>query len=130
MPPTFSPGGLSAAARQRAYEQERGNAADRLYNAAWAKAAKAFLCHNPLCSYCDLDGIVTAATLVDHFWPHRGDRELFWRREFWVPSCASCHSGMKQAIERAGWKAMEDLAARLDISRPPGGIKSLAPFGR
>jgi hypothetical protein len=25
-----------------------------------------------------LDGEVNAATLVDHFWPHRGNHEVFW----------------------------------------------------
>ena len=123
MPPTFRPGGLSSRDRQRPYDCDRGTAADRLYDATWSPAAKAFLITNPLCRYCDLDGIVTPASLVDHFWPHRGNRDLFWQRQFWIASCLGCHSSMKQAKEPAGVKAMDDLAARLGLCRPGGGSK-------
>lgn len=120
-PQTFRPGGRSAADRRREYDQDRGSAADRLYDARWAKAAKAFLKQHPLCRYCALEGYVTAATLVDHFWPHRQDVVLFWQREFWVASCAGCHSSMKQRTERAGLAALQDLAAQLGIAAPPQG---------
>lgn len=123
MPPTFRPDGLLPHERRRLYERIRGTPTDRLYDAVWSRAARSFLIGNPLCRYCDLQGIVTGATVVDHFWPHRGDTKLFWQREFWIASCASCHSGIKQATERAGAKAMNDLAARLGISRPGGGSK-------
>lgn len=118
-PPTFRPHGLSPSDRERQYDRERGTSAQRLYDGAWERAAKAFLeqPENVLCRYCDMEDIITAAKLVDHFWPHRGNRELFWRREFWVPSCARCHSGMKQATERAGHAALMRLAARIGI--PP-----------
>lgn len=120
-PPTFSPRGQSAAERRREYEQSRGTSSQRLYDSAWERAARAFLdmAENALCRYCDLEGFVTIATLVDHFWPHRGDRVLFWRREFWVPSCAACHSGMKQRAERAGRSALLALAARLGLPPAP-----------
>lgn len=117
-PPTFRPDGLSQAERDRAYDRQRGSASRRLYGAAWDKAAKAHLDASPLCRYCELRDQVVAASLVDHFWPHRGDRVLFWRRAFWVSSCASCHSGMKQAVERAGIAALTALAARLGIGSP------------
>ena len=114
-PPTFRPHGLSQADQERQYDRDRGSARSRLYDAAWDRAAKAHLCEHPLCRYCLLDKRLTSATLVDHFWPHRGDRGLFWRREFWVSSCARCHSGMKQAVERAGAAALVALAARLGL---------------
>jgi 5-methylcytosine-specific restriction protein A len=118
MPPTFRPDGLSQADRDRQYDRDRGSASCRLYGATWDKAAKAFLRRFPLCRYCELGDQVTAATLVDHFWPHRGDRDLFWRRDFWVSSCAACHSGMKQRVERAGRAALAALAARLGLGAP------------
>jgi 5-methylcytosine-specific restriction protein A len=74
---------------------------------------------HPLCRYCGLEGQVNAATLVDHFWPHRGDRGLFWDERFWVESCAPCHSGMKQSVERAGVPALLALSARIGL--PPRG---------
>ena len=118
MPPTFRPHGVSAAERERQYDRERGSSHDRLYDARWARASNAHRHAHPLCVYCELDGRVVVATLVDHIWPHRGDRTLFWRREFWVSSCTQCHSGMKQAVERQGWAALLALAARLGIAAP------------
>ncbi|MBV9549094.1 MAG: hypothetical protein JO256_05405 [Alphaproteobacteria bacterium] len=117
-PPIFQPRGKSAADRIRDYDRERGSAAERLYDWRWGKAAKAFLALYPLCRYCALHDRVTVATVVDHFWPHRGDRVLFWRSEFWVPACDSCHSGLKQAVERKGMAALRGLAARLGLAEP------------
>jgi 5-methylcytosine-specific restriction protein A len=106
--------------QRQAYERERSTTQTRqLYDGAWDRASKAWRGEHPLCRYCLLDDIVTPATLVDHFWPHRGDPDLFWNRLYWVESCDPCHSGMKQAVERAGIKAMHDLAKRLDL--PPRG---------
>jgi 5-methylcytosine-specific restriction protein A len=118
MPPTFRPHGQSKPAAAKAFETERGSASERGYGRAWQTASQAFLRNHPLCRYCDLEGFATAATLVDHFWPHRQDLALFWRREFWVASCAPCHCGMKQAVERAGRAALIELAGRLGIGSP------------
>jgi 5-methylcytosine-specific restriction protein A len=121
-PQTFHPSGLSRHERERKYERERSSTSvRRLYNASWARASAGWLKINPLCRYCDLDGEVNAATLVDHFWPHRGDRELFWDSRFWIESCDGCHSGMKQATERAGEGALLALSARLGLPPKPWG---------
>jgi len=117
MPPTFRPRGLSSAEAERQYDRERGSSTERLYDARWAREAEGHRHAHPLCVYCDLENRVTVATLVDHFWPHRGNRDLFWRREFWCSSCTACHSGMKQSVERQGTAALEALAARLGL--PP-----------
>jgi 5-methylcytosine-specific restriction protein A len=119
-PPTFRPHGLTKPAQQQAYDRERGSASQRLYGSRWATVSKSFLRAHPLCRYCELEGMVTVATLVDHFWPHRGDQALFWRSEFWIGACASCHSGMKQSVERQGHSALLALAQRLGI-RGEGG---------
>jgi 5-methylcytosine-specific restriction endonuclease McrA len=117
-PPTFHPRGGTAADRNRAYDRERGGTVRRgLRSSRWHRAAKAHLTQNPLCRYCALEGFVTAATCVDHFWPHRDDVDLFWDRRFWVSSCAHCHSSMKQSVERAGIDALTALAQRLSL--PP-----------
>lgn len=120
MPPMHRGDRRTSRDAARQYDHDRGSASSRLYDSTWAAAAKAFLRLNPLCAYCTLAGHVAAATLVDHFWPHRGDRALFWRREFWVPSCAECHSGMKQATERQGMTALLALAGRLGMGSPQG----------
>lgn len=115
MPPTFRPHGLSARDQQRLYDRDRGSASERLYDSRWSRASKLHLRCHPLCRYCELQGHVTAAALVDHFYPHRGDVMLFWRSEFWVSSCVSCHSGVKQSVERQGIIALRTLAARLGL---------------
>lgn len=74
-----------------------------LYNSyRWKKERAAFLVVNPLCEKCDQSGRVTAATIVDHRIPHRGDPILFWDRRNWAPICAHHHSSDKQREERSG----------------------------
>lgn len=101
-----------------ALDDHRGKTADRGYGAAWQRAAKAHLRAHPLCVYCELGAWgqprrVTAATLVDHYHPHRGDRGLFWVEEAWASSCTPCHSGPKQRLERQGPVALDRVARRL-----------------
>lgn len=71
----------------------------RGYNYRWQQARERFLFANPLCVYCKAKGRVTAATVVDHIVPHRGDMDLFWDQSLWQPLCASCHSAVKQREE-------------------------------
>lgn len=71
----------------------------RGYNYRWQKAREKFLRANPLCEYCQRDGRLTAATVVDHKIPHRGDQQLFWDEANWAPLCSHCHSSVKQREE-------------------------------
>lgn len=75
-------------------------AAARGYGAAWRRARKWFLAQHPLCVMCQAQGRVSAATVVDHIRPHRGDQVLFWDRDNWQALCATCHNSIKQAAER------------------------------
>jgi 5-methylcytosine-specific restriction endonuclease McrA len=45
---------------------------------------------------------VTAATVVDHIVPHRGNEALFWSIDNWQPLCQPCHDGAKQELEQTG----------------------------
>ena len=74
--------------------------AERGYGHKWQQAREAYLRENPLCVMCRDDGAVTAATVVDHIEPHKGDQALFWNRRNWQSLCASHHSGAKQRMER------------------------------
>ena len=67
----------------------RDSAAARGYGRRWRWAAKCFLDKYPLCgmrpgnrppvmSQCYEQGLTTAATVVDHVVPHRGDQQIFW----------------------------------------------------
>lgn len=57
---------------------------------------------NPLCAHCLIDGAITAATVVDHIRPHRGDMRVFWDSDNWQSLCASCH-GRKTTTQDGGF---------------------------
>lgn len=73
------------------YDQYRGTASERGYDAKWRKSRVLFLKLHPLCKYCLNEGRITAATVVDHIIPHKGNRVLFWDRNNWQPLCKQHH---------------------------------------
>ena len=108
-----------ATANAAQYEDRRGSAQSRGYDAAWRRAAAQHRKRSPLCRYCQVGAfgspIIRQAGLVDHLYPHRGDQTLFWDRRWWVSSCTPCHSGPKQAAEARGKQAIDDLASKLGL---------------
>ena len=80
----------------------RGTAYERGYGHHWRKARVAFLAQHPLCRYCEQQGKIVPATVVDHITPHKGDEVLFWDSENnWQSLCKHCHDSIK-AREEAG----------------------------
>lgn len=75
----------------RVYDRKRGNAAERGYNAEWRVARRRFLSAHPLCVECMKENRLTAATVVDHIIPHRGDAKLFWDKNNWQSLCKAHH---------------------------------------
>ncbi len=69
----------------------RESANKRGYNSRWQRARKMFLARHPLCAECERNGRLTAATVVDHIIPHKGDQALFWDENNWQPLCKQCH---------------------------------------
>jgi 5-methylcytosine-specific restriction protein A len=63
----------------------------RGYTGRWQMASRAYLHAHPLCEECKRHGRLTAATVVDHITPHRGDKTLFWDESNWQALCKSCH---------------------------------------
>jgi len=103
--------------QNRDHDQRRGSARARGYDRTWEKARAHHLAEHPLCFYC-AHGVfasarVTAATLIDHVEPHRGDRDLFWLRTNWASCCTDCHAGPKQAVEAKGPEAVAAWIATL-----------------
>ncbi|MDP9666317.1 UNVERIFIED_ORG: 5-methylcytosine-specific restriction endonuclease McrA [Pseudomonas cremoricolorata] len=74
----------------------------RGYDYRWQKARERYLEEHPLCVYCEKNGRTTAARIVDHVVPHRGDMVLFWDQANWQSLCKPCHDSVKQAEEAAG----------------------------
>ena len=73
----------------------------RGYGYKWQAAREGYLKAHPLCVFCERDGRVTLAKVVDHIVPHKGDMTKFWDSGNWQPLCKPCHDGEKQRQERA-----------------------------
>lgn len=78
---------------------DKQTANQRGYNYEWQQARLVFLNDNPLCKYCESEGRVTAAAIVDHVIAHRGDMALFWDRTNWQSLCKPCHDIVKKREE-------------------------------
>lgn len=131
------PGARARVEANREHDQRRGSAASRGYTGAWAKAADGHRRRHPLCRYCELAAFggrprVSPAELVDHLYPHKGDRAVFWLRALWVSCCKACHDGPKQAAERRGQAALDALARAIGLptlaaARGEGVVETLEP---
>lgn len=107
--------------------QERASSAARGYGADWRRLRDAFLAEHPMCRMCAAAGRTTAATVVDHIVPHRGDNRLRLSRWNLQPLCKPCHDAVKQAEDRAGYSSILDADGwPADPSHPAnrGGITS------
>lgn len=80
----------------------RPNARQRGYTRRWEKARETFLTQHPFCKMCEEQGRVTAATVVDHVVPHKGDQRLFWDTANWQALCKPHHDRTKQRMEKLG----------------------------
>lgn len=58
------------------------------------------LATEPLCRFCLITEDVTAAEVVDHITPHKGDLDLFYNPLNLQSLCKYCHDGLKQRIDR------------------------------
>lgn len=85
------------------YDERRGSSNARGYTGAWRRARKVFLSAHPLCVECMKTNKVTAATVVDHVIPHKGDKALFWDESNWQPMCAPCHSSKTVKEDMGKW---------------------------
>lgn len=90
------------ATRIPSWRSDRRSAAARGYGSKWRKARDIYLQSNPLCVYCQADGIITAANVVDHKIPHKGDQVLFWDQDNWQAMCREHHDSTKAKEEYRG----------------------------
>lgn len=105
--------------RDKRHDARRGTATERGYDSRWRKARATYLAHHPLCRMCEQQGRVTAATVVDHITPHRGDSALFWDTDNWQQLCKPHHDSAKQREERGGHASGTGLDGRpTDPSHP------------
>ena len=76
----------------RRADASRLSSSKRGYNARWRRFRQYWLARHPLCEECMRRGRTTAASVVDHIVPHRGDCELFWQDGNVQSLCVSCHA--------------------------------------
>jgi 5-methylcytosine-specific restriction protein A len=99
-PPVHRPS--APGARRHTGDTARGTAASRGYDGKWQRYRAGFLAAHPLCARCLAGGRTTAATVVDHITPHKGDARLFWNTANHQPLCKPCHDH-KTATEDGGF---------------------------
>ena len=76
----------------------------KLYKSrAWTNGRLIFLASNPLCERCLNAGRTTAATVVNHRTPHKGDVVLFFDQDNWEATCKPCHDRDIATEERRGY---------------------------
>lgn len=92
--------------QNREHDARRGSARQRGYTHRWVKARATYLKRHPLCVMCEREGRVTAARVVDHIIPHRGDQALFWDTDNWQSLCRPHHDSAKQREERGRTQAI------------------------
>jgi len=77
---------------------------DSFYKTArWQRLRKFQLIQHPLCKFCLARGIVTAANVVDHVVPHKGDWTDFVTGEL-QSLCGPCHNSAKRQVELRGYR--------------------------
>ena len=81
---------------------ERPNCSQRGYTHKWHLYRNHYLTQHPLCRICQAEGRVTAANVVDHIIPHKGDMRLFWEPTNHQPLC-TFHHNQKTAKEDGGF---------------------------
>ena len=112
----------------RAYDEYRPSRSKRGYTRRWYRARAHFLAENPLCVECLKEDRTTAATVVDHIIPHKGDMRLFWDRSKWQSLCKPHHDA-KTARETRGRVEIPGAIATGNPDVGSKAIKRLADAG-
>ena len=68
----------------------------------WLSRRRLQLKAHPLCQICQARGALTAASVVDHVKPHKGDWNLFVLGEL-QSLCKTCHDSSKRFFELRGY---------------------------
>jgi 5-methylcytosine-specific restriction protein A len=87
----------------RDLRSDEANVFRRLYDlTAWKQLRQWQLRRNPLCELCTQQGLVTAATVVNHREPHKGDITKFFDHRNLQSVCKLHHDSAIQSHERTG----------------------------
>ena len=84
------------------WRTDKRSSSERGYDGRWQKARRTFLAKYPVCERCEREGTITAATVVNHRIPHKGDQKLFWDKHNWEPTCKRHHDSDIKREEMSG----------------------------
>lgn len=84
----------------------------------WYRLRHHQLQKEPCCEYCDKQGYVTAATIVDHIVPHKGNEALFFDPDNLQSLCKEHHDNTKQREERSNIDFDYYIAEALKLINP------------
>lgn len=90
----------------------------------WKAARETQLCKQPLCEECLKVGFTTAATVVNHIKPHKGDETLFWNPTNHQSVCKPHHDGPIQKAELLGFSPAVDAGGWPTDPKHPGNKRS------
>lgn len=110
--------------RKSSADKQRPTASARGYGTKWGRERAEYLLDHPWCTRCLTRGIRTAATVINHKIPHKGEPRLFWNRRNWEAVCPPCHNSLIQSEERRAWISKEAQHRRM----PPDLRPSLIPL--
>lgn len=82
---------------------------------------------HPLCCMCEARGRVTAAAVVDHIKPHKGDPDLFFDPGNVQSLCSDHHDRTKQIEEKRGYVIGCDADGRPKAKDHPWNRKRPSP---
>jgi 5-methylcytosine-specific restriction protein A len=83
-------------------KDNRPSAHKRGYGSRWRRIRRNHLAGEPLCRECRKMNKITAATIVDHIIPHKGDMVLFYAPDNRQSLCKT-HHDIKTATEDGGF---------------------------
>jgi 5-methylcytosine-specific restriction enzyme A len=104
------------------WRDDKRKTTERGYGWQWQQARELYLQAHPLCVMCErmTPPRITAACVVDHRIPHRGDPRLFWDRSNWQALCKLHHDSDKQALEKSGHAPQQIGLDGFPIEAPAG----------
>ena len=105
-PPVHQSASGGAPERRLEHDRWRGSAASRGYDGSWRVLRLAKLKADPLCWWCQCNGILTPATTVDHIAPiaTHPDLRLIWSNL--RSGCKPCHDAHTARQTAAGHRGM------------------------
>jgi 5-methylcytosine-specific restriction endonuclease McrA len=86
------------------WRKDKRSSTERGYGTEWRKLRLVHLAKQPLCVYCQKQGKVVQANVVDHIKPHRGVESLQYDPDNLQSLCKPCHDRHKQREENSGKK--------------------------